>query len=115
MAAEQDFQDDVFLSHSAKDRAVARPLAERFRAGGLRIQPLAFSLQLLLRDPLIQERRFIPLRLDDAPSIKGSLRNSFTSTDAKRIASRRMRTGHYSREHEKELVKLRGRLSALSR
>ena len=28
---EQDFQYDVFLSHSAKDKAVVRPLAERLR------------------------------------------------------------------------------------
>ena len=28
------FTHDVFLSHSAKDKAVVRPLAERLRAGG---------------------------------------------------------------------------------
>ena len=28
---EQQFQYDVFLSHSAKDKAVVRPLAERLR------------------------------------------------------------------------------------
>ena len=28
---EQEFQYDVFLSHSAKDKAVVRPLAERLR------------------------------------------------------------------------------------
>jgi hypothetical protein len=31
------FQYDVFLSHSAKDKAVVRPLAERLRKGRLRI------------------------------------------------------------------------------
>jgi len=43
------FTYDVFLSHSAKDKAVVRPLAERLRADGLNrclsvIYPLAFSL-----------------------------------------------------------------------
>ena len=38
------------LSHSSKDKAVVRPVAERLR----------------------KDRRFIPLRLDDTP-IKGSL------------------------------------------
>src|SRR6185295_1285333 len=32
-----DFKYDVFLSHSAKDKVVVRPLAERLRADGLRI------------------------------------------------------------------------------
>jgi hypothetical protein len=57
----QDLQDDAFLSHSAKDKAVVRPLAERLRtcragAAGRRrkdalkhlrfpLQTLAFSLQ----------------------------------------------------------------------
>jgi len=31
------FQFDVFLSHSAKDKAVVRPLAERLRADGLKM------------------------------------------------------------------------------
>jgi hypothetical protein len=31
------FQFDVFLSHSAKDKAVLRPLAERLRADGLKV------------------------------------------------------------------------------
>jgi len=30
-----EFPDDVFLSHSAKDQAVVRPLAERLRADGI--------------------------------------------------------------------------------
>ena len=105
------FQYDVFLSHSAKDKAVVRPLAERLRKDGLKVwldewvlkpgdsipakieEGLEHSRVLVLcmsahafgsdwaqleagtfrfRDPLNKERRFIPLRLDDAP-IKGSL------------------------------------------
>ena len=31
----QDFQYDVFLSHSAKDKAVVQPLAERLRKDNL--------------------------------------------------------------------------------
>ena len=106
----------VLPSHSAKDKAVVRPLAERLRADGLKVwfdewalkpgdsipakieEGLEHSRVLVLcmsahafgsdwaqleagtcgrgnlpfRDPLNQERRFIPLRLDDAP-IKGSL------------------------------------------
>ncbi len=106
-----DFSHDVFLSHSAKDKAVVRPLAERLRQDGLKVwfdewvlkpgdsipakieEGLEQSRVLVLcmsanafgsdwaqleagtfrfRDPLNKERRFIPLRLDDAP-IKGSL------------------------------------------
>ena len=102
---------DVFLSHSAKDKAVVRPLAERLRVDGLKVwfdewvlkpgdsipakieEGLEHSRVLVLcmsanafgsdwaqlesgtfrfRDPLNKERRFIPLRLDDAP-MKGSL------------------------------------------
>ena len=33
MPAMADFRYDVFLSHSAKDKAVVRPLAERLRKG----------------------------------------------------------------------------------
>ena len=105
------FPYDVFLSHSAKDKAVVRPLAERLRQDGLKLwfdewvlKPgdsipakiaagLEHSRVLVLcmsahafgsdwaqleagtfrfRDPLKKERRFIPLRLDDAP-IKGFL------------------------------------------
>ena len=32
-----EFPYDVFLSHSAKDKAVARPLAERLRADGVKV------------------------------------------------------------------------------
>jgi hypothetical protein len=31
-----DFGFDVFLSHSAKEKAVVRPLAERFREDGMK-------------------------------------------------------------------------------
>ena len=63
---DETFPYDVFLSHSAKDRAVVRPLAERLRQDGLPAapQPSTFSLQPA-SGPLNQERRFIPLRLDD--------------------------------------------------
>jgi hypothetical protein len=141
-----EFQYDVFLSHSAKDKSVVRPLAERLRQVGPTVWPvpperpceggfeeweirpsdsiaakidppsfrsyggieqglehsrvlgglaIASSRRRMLcmaanafgsdpgwsgleagtfrfRDPLNRERRFIPLRLDDAP-IKGSL------------------------------------------
>jgi hypothetical protein len=33
----EDFADDVFLSHSTKDKAVVRPLAERLRTDGLKV------------------------------------------------------------------------------
>jgi hypothetical protein len=114
-----DFKYDVFLSHSAKDKAVVRAVAERLRNDGLKVwfdewvlkagdslslgerarvrasqteEGLEHSRVLVLgmsanafgsdwaqleagtfrfRDPLNQERRFIPLRLDDAP-VKGS-------------------------------------------
>ncbi len=41
------------------------------------------------RDPLNKERRFIPVRLDDAP-VKGPGRNSFTSRGPRRTKSGRM-------------------------
>ena len=31
------FEYDVFLSHSAKDKAVVRPLAKRLRQDGLKV------------------------------------------------------------------------------
>ena len=107
----ENFQYDVFLSHSAKDKAVVRSLAERLRKDGLKVwfdewvlkpgdsipakieEGLEHSRVLVLcmsanafgsdwaqleagtfrfRDPLNQERRFIPLRLDETP-IKGTL------------------------------------------
>jgi hypothetical protein len=106
-----DFEFDVFLSHSAEDKALVRVLAERLRRDGLKLwfdewtlkpgdfiptkieEGLEHSRVLVLcmsanafgsdwarleadtfrfRDPLNKERRFIPLRLDDA-KIKGSL------------------------------------------
>src|SRR5215211_3828278 len=106
-----EFQYDAFLSHSAKDEAVVRDVAERWRKDGVKVwfdewvlkpgdsipakieEGLERSRVLVLcmsanafgsdwahleagtfrfRDPLNKERRFIPLRLDDA-SIKGSL------------------------------------------
>src|SRR6188508_913511 len=33
----EDFAFDVFLSHSSKDKAVVRPLAERLRKDGVRV------------------------------------------------------------------------------
>ena len=104
MPQNREFPYDVFLSHSAKDKAVVRPLAERLRQDGLmvwfdewipspagagegarragegRMSAQAFGSDwaqleagtFRFRDPLNKERRFIPLRLDDAP-IKGSL------------------------------------------
>src|SRR5262245_18230788 len=98
----ETFAWDVFLSHSAKDKEVVRPIEERLKNDGLRVwfdEPgkiedgLERSHVLVLcmsanafvadwahleagtfrfRDPLNKERRFIPLRLDDAP-IEGSL------------------------------------------
>lgn len=106
-----DFEYDVFLSHSTKDKAVVRPLAERLRKDGVKVwfdewvlkpgdsipakieEGLERSRVLVLcmsanafgsdwaqlesgtfrfRDPLNKERRFLLLRLDDAPII-GSL------------------------------------------
>ena len=106
-----EFQFDVFLSHSAKDKAVVRDIAARLKKDGVRVwldeeqikpgdsipakieEGLEHSSVLVLcmsanafgsdwaqlesytfrfRDPLNKERRFIPLRLDEAP-VKGSL------------------------------------------
>ncbi len=111
MSTEPAFAYDIFLSHSAKDKAIVRPLAERLRKDGVKVwfyewvlkpgdsipakieEGLERSRVLVLcvsanafgsdwaqlesgtfrfRDPLNKERRFLPLRLDDAP-IKGSL------------------------------------------
>jgi hypothetical protein len=67
-----EFPYDVFLSHSAQDKAVVRPLAERLRQDGppkaegrmqkaeVVLQPLAFSFQPFSCAPLNQERRFMP-------------------------------------------------------
>ena len=37
MPTNQEFPYDVFLSHSAKAKAVVRPLAERLRQDGLKV------------------------------------------------------------------------------
>ncbi|MBI4307044.1 MAG: toll/interleukin-1 receptor domain-containing protein [Chloroflexi bacterium] len=105
------FQFDVFLSHSSKDKAVVRAVADRLRSDGLKVwfdgwvlrpgdsipakiedgldhsrvlvpcmsaNPFGSNWTQLeagtfrFRDPLNKERRFIPVRLDDA-SVKGSL------------------------------------------
>jgi len=61
-----EFPFDIFLSHSAKDKTVVRPLAERLRADGtFRTSQLStFNSQLppgtfRFRDPLNKERRFL--------------------------------------------------------
>jgi hypothetical protein len=86
-----EFHYDEFLSHSAKDKPVVRPLAERLRKDGLK-GPCNFGFRISdfrfaqpgtfrFRDPLNQERRFmselqpsafILQPFSDAP-IKGSL------------------------------------------
>ena len=99
----EDFNYDVFLSHSSKDKAIVRDVAERLQVDGLRVwfdewilkpgdsipskidEGLEQSRVLVLcisaqafgsewaqlesytfrfRDPLNQERRFLPLRMD---------------------------------------------------
>ena len=106
-----EFQHDVFLSHSAKDKVVVRDVVERPQKDGVKVwfdewvlkpgdsipakieEGLERSRVLVLcmsanafgsdwaqlesgtfrfRDPLNKERRFLPLRLDEAPII-GSL------------------------------------------
>jgi len=106
-----EFQYDVFLSHSSRDKDVVREIANRLKSDGVRvwfdeweIRPgdsipakiedglehsrvlvLCLSAEALaadwpqleshtfrFKDPLNHNRRFIPLRLDDAPT-KGSL------------------------------------------
>ena len=113
-----EFPYDVFLSHSAKDKAVVRDVAERLREDGVKVwfdewvlkpgdsipakieEGLERSRVLVLcmsanafgsdwaqlesgtfrfRDPLNKERRFLPLRLDDAPS-KAPWRNFDSSS-----------------------------------
>jgi hypothetical protein len=59
------FQYEVFLTHSAKDKAVVRPLAERLRHDMSELPPSAFCFLPFLCASLNRERRFIPLRLDD--------------------------------------------------
>ena len=131
MLSSSDFEFDVFLSHSSKDKEVVRPLAERLREDGVRVwfdeweirpgrqhpakieEGLERSRVLVLcmsanafgsdwaqlesgtfrfRDPLNKERRFLPLRLDDAP-IKGSLAQFLYINWLPGIAGRRIRQG----------------------
>ena len=63
----ETFPYDVFLSHSAKDKAVVRPLAERLWKDGLRNNShySTFNSQRACA-PLNKECCFIQLRLDDA-------------------------------------------------
>jgi small GTP-binding protein len=100
----ETFEYDVFISHSSRDKAAARELAERLKADGLRVwfdewevrpgdmiglkirhglersrtllllmsanasesEWVTFESQtILFNDPTNQQRRFIPLRLDD--------------------------------------------------
>lgn len=123
------FNYDVFPSHSSQDKAIVRPLAERLRADGLRVwfdewilkpgdsipakidEGLEQSRVLVLcmsaqafgsdwaqleagtfrfRDPLNQERRFIPLRLDAAPS-KARWRNLYISIGFQKYGKWHMR------------------------
>ena len=56
------FTYDIFLSHSTKDMAVVRWIAERLRTGAQ-----SESGTFRFRDPLNKERRFLPLLLGDAP------------------------------------------------
>lgn len=84
----ETFDFDIFLRHSAKDKAVVRPLAERLRRDGSAVKaecngqmaellhstfflhPSLEADTFRFRDPLNQQRRFIPLWFNDAP-IKG--------------------------------------------
>ena len=104
----QEFEYDVFLSHSAKDKVVVRPLAERLRtcraeAAGrrrkdgrrndsqpstLNPQPLGGSDRAQLeagtfrsRALVNQERRSIPLRFD-APIKGGACKGTTASVAA---------------------------------
>ncbi|MCX6925140.1 MAG: hypothetical protein NT154_18290 [Verrucomicrobia bacterium] len=57
-----DSKFDVFLSHSAKDKAVVRPLAERLRKDGLRhnSQPSTMNPQPLGGSDWAQLRLTLP-------------------------------------------------------
>ena len=43
MAAEQQFEYDVFLSHANADKAAVRELAERLKGDGLRVWPIKMT------------------------------------------------------------------------
>ena len=129
-----NFPFDVFLSHSSRDKAIVRPLAERLRQDGLRVwfdewelRPgdsipskieagLEHSRVLVLcmsaqafgsdwaqlesgtfrfRDPLNQDRRFIPLRLDDAPTKVRRTFQSHSKSDTQQSQSRRKILWHH--------------------
>ena len=61
-----DFQYDVFLSHSAKDKAVVRPLAERLRQNGLKVW---------FDEWVLKPGDSIPAKIEDGP-FKFGTRNS---------------------------------------
>ena len=80
-----EFTHAVFLSHSSRDKALVRPLAERLRADGVKVSSDEWGFPSPAGAgegarragegrgaALNNERRFIPLRLDDA-HITGSL------------------------------------------
>jgi hypothetical protein len=82
----QQLEYDVFLSYSSKDKPTVQELAERLKQDGSRTLVLVMSKNAftsewmtlerqtaLFRDPTNQQRRFIPLRLDDS-NIKDSLK-----------------------------------------
>jgi hypothetical protein len=50
--SEPTFTHDIFLSHSAKDKAALRPLPLRLDRGEGRGEPSAFILQPLLGAPI---------------------------------------------------------------
>ena len=51
------FSYDIFLSHSAKDKAVVRPLAERLRQDGRKV-PFHFGFRISdLRSPACRPMR----------------------------------------------------------
>jgi len=53
-----EFEYDVFLSHSAKDKAVVRPLADRLRTDRLKVW---------FDEWLLEPRDSIPAKMDDGP------------------------------------------------
>lgn len=57
-----EFAYDVFLSHSAKDKAVVRPLAERLRADGVKVWFDEWALNRQVKDitPEARARRHQP-------------------------------------------------------
>ena len=77
MGMAKEFQYNVFLNHSARDKAMVRPLVERLQQDGRHpkaecrrqkdeLHRSALSLQHFSGAPLKQQRRFIPLWLEDA-------------------------------------------------